>query len=502
MRIVVIGAGVGGLGAATTLSKQGHEIVVIEHDDTPLPADADGAFDWDRTGAPQVRHSHAFLARLRNLLRDRHPELLAELMEAGATDMDFIAMLPEDMDRTPMDGDEDLVALSCRRTTFEWVLRRHVLALDHVELRHGHPVVALLSQVGPDGPVVCGVRLDDGTEIEADLVVAAGGRRFDVPALVAPLGVEVVEQVQDTGIVYFSRFFRLAEGQSYPPQVGPIGGDLGHLKFGVFHGDNQTFSITLATSAGDDEMRSMLMDGENFLTTAASLPATAAYVDGRADPITDVYVMARLVNRGRRFTDDDHNPLVPGLVAVGDAHTCTNPLYGRGCALAMVQAELVADAIAATEDSAANPTEICRRYEADCVEQIRPWYRAAVAQDNASRAEAERLRSADASSDTKDSSDSPPSGADEAAEEEFSTRALMRDGLFPAMRSDPVVLRAFLRMFNLLEAPDSLITNTDVIGRVMVAYQDRHNRPEPPPGGPDRAAMLAASGVSRPPQQG
>ena len=40
----------------------------------------------------------------------------------------------------------------------------------------------------------------------------------------------------------------------------------------------------------------------------------------------------------------------------------------------------------------------------------------------------------------------------------------MRDGLFPAMRVDPVVLRAFLRMFNLLEPPDSLMKDADVDG--------------------------------------
>ena len=50
---------------------------MLERDATPLPADPDAAFWWDRRGAPQVRHSHAFLARLRNLLRDRHPDVLA-----------------------------------------------------------------------------------------------------------------------------------------------------------------------------------------------------------------------------------------------------------------------------------------------------------------------------------------------------------------------------------------------------------------------------------------
>ena len=74
--VVVVGAGVAGLGAALSLGRAGHHVTVLERDATPLPADPDAAFWWDRRGAPQVRHSHAFLARLRNLLRDRHPDVL------------------------------------------------------------------------------------------------------------------------------------------------------------------------------------------------------------------------------------------------------------------------------------------------------------------------------------------------------------------------------------------------------------------------------------------
>ena len=68
----------------------------------------------------------------------------------------------------------------------------------------------------------------------------------------------------------------------------------------------------------------------------------------------------------------------------------------------------------------------------------------------------------------------------------------MRDGLFPALRVDPVVLRAFLRMFNLLEAPDSLMNDQDVIGRVMQVFQQRAERPPESPMGPDRENLLAA----------
>jgi hypothetical protein len=55
-----------------------------------------------------------------------------------------------------------------------------------------------------------------------------------------------------------------------------------------------------------------------------------------------------------------------------------------------------------------------------------------------------------------------------------------------------VVIRAFLRMFNLLEAPDSLMGNAEVIGRVMAVYQGRDERPPEEPLGPDRAALLDA----------
>jgi 2-polyprenyl-6-methoxyphenol hydroxylase-like FAD-dependent oxidoreductase len=461
-RIAVIGAGIGGLGVALCAGRSGHEVVLVERDDTPLPADPHGAFDWDRRGAPQVRHSHALLARLRNLLRDRHPDVLAAVLDAGATELDFIAMLPEEMDRTPLPGDEDLVALACRRTTFEWVLRRCALDGERVELRHGVSVDSLLVGAAAGGaPLVTGVRLSDGSALEADVVVDAGGRRSPGRALLADAGIDVPEQVEDTGIVYFSRFFRLLEGRSHPPQLGPIGGDLGYLKFGVFPGDDRSFSITLAARADDDDLRRLLLDEDAFLAIARRLPSTVAHVEpDRSAPITGVHVMARLLNRRRWFLDDAGEPLVRGFHAVGDAHTCTNPLYGRGCSLAMVQAQSLVDRLDEHgEDHLARSVA----YEADAAEQVLPWYRAAVAQDRMAR----------------------EGGAGSAQE-------LLRDGLLPALRIDPVVLRAFLRMMNLLSPPESLMADPDVVGRVLSVHASRHERPPPDPLGPTRDELLDA----------
>jgi 2-polyprenyl-6-methoxyphenol hydroxylase-like FAD-dependent oxidoreductase len=469
--VVVIGAGVAGLGSALALSRDGHRVTVLERDATPLPADAQHAFWWDRRGAPQVRHSHMFLARLRNLLRDRYPDVREALFAAGATELTVGDMLPVGMDPTPFPGDDDLAMIACRRTTFEWVLRCKVLEQDDVVFRDGVAVEGVLVD---DGKVV-GVRTRTGAgggggEIRADVVVAANGRRSEFPRWAAEAGLGQVEEVtEDTGIVYWSRFYRLLDGAQEPKQEGPIGGDLGYMKFAVFPGDNGTFSVTLATN-NDDEVFRQLRKPELFDSVVARLVPTAPWVDPAvSEPITPVHPMAKLLNRVRHVVADGV-PLVPGLHAVGDASVCTNPLYGRGCALGLVHATLLADALRA------HPDDVVAQALAlhDATErELMPWYRASVMQDDRNR----RIARGEAST-----------------EDEF-TGSLIKDGLLPATRVDPAVFRAFMRMFNLLDAPDSVMTNTDLIARVMEVWQDRENREPEPPLGPPREELLAAIGL-------
>ena len=119
-QILVVGGGVSGLATALKLSRQGHRVMVIERDDTPMPDNPDEAFNWDRRGAPQVRHSHAFLARLRNLLQTHEPGVLEQLFAAGASEIRFGEDLPPTMTNfESQPGDDELVMLACRRTTFE-----------------------------------------------------------------------------------------------------------------------------------------------------------------------------------------------------------------------------------------------------------------------------------------------------------------------------------------------------------------------------------------------
>ncbi len=483
MRIVVVGGGVSGLGSAMALARNGHRVTVVERDDTAMPASADEAFEWDRRGAPQVRHSHAFLARLRNILVSEYPAVYSELLAEGATEIRFGDDLPPSITEfEPLPDDAELTMIACRRTTFEWVLRRHAIADGGVSFRTGIGVHGLTASSSIDAlPLVTGAMLEDGTTIAADLTIVAAGRRSALPVWLTAIGTPPVpEEVEDTGIVYYSRFFRLLDGCEPPPRSGPIGGDLGYLKYGVFMGDNRTFSVTLATPVDDSVLRKTLSDPVAFDACARVLVATAPWMDGRAEPIGDgVHVMAGLLNRWRDYVVDG-SPLALGVLPVGDAIVCTNPLYGRGCSTGFWGAQLLAEAVAAYPGDL---RAMALAYDQALHDQLRPWYRSTVLQD----ADARRVAAAMLAGDDPDADTTDP---------RTFMRSVLRDGLLPALQVDSVVLRAFVRVFNLLAPPDAMMTDQGVFNRVLAVWQDRDNRPAPPPLGPKhRSELLELLGV-------
>ncbi len=465
MKIVVTGAGVAGLISALFLARDGHEIVLLERDATPLPANPDEAFTWNRRGAPQVRHPHAFLARLRNLLRDDLPEVRQALLDAGALEVAWGDFAPDTLDDpSPLPGDEDLALFACRRTTFEWVLRRCALSTDRVELRDGVRVTGLITAPGASSPPqVIGVRTSDG-DIFADLVVDAGGRHSTMKTLLAEIGVDVPEEKHDAGMVYLSRFYHLRDGETEPDKQAFNGGTLGYLGYGVFRGDNRTFSVTLAIGTEDKELRA-LAGPARFDAAASLLDAARPWVDPAiSEPIAEAHVMAGLVNRVRNLVVDGA-PIVLGFVAVGDSLICTNPLYGRGCSLGAVQARALAAAVRAHGDDLA---AIALSVHAEAQEDVLPWYQASVAQDEASRQ------------------------AREAGSEAETATSLIIEGLLPLTRIDAKVSRAFFRAINLLSTPNALMADIDLMARVFAYWQARESRPPVPPAGPTRAEMIAA----------
>ncbi|HEY8123070.1 MAG TPA: FAD-dependent oxidoreductase [Myxococcota bacterium] len=482
--MAVVGAGIAGLGAALALARGGHRVTLLERDATPLPESPVLAFErWNRRGAPQVRHSHAFLARLRNLLRDRAPDVLAALLAAGAEELPLSNLLrPGIDDASPKPGDEDLTLLACRRITFEWVLHGLVLRERGVAFRDGCDVRGLIVDGELAGrPRVAGVRVrsDHGDEeLRADLVVDASGRRSPLASWLAAASLPALDEVSEPcGVYYCSRFYRLRDAATAPERETTIGADLGYLKYAIFHGDGHIYSVTFAAAPEDKPLRALLREAP-FEAAARQFPVIARWIDPAiAEPITTVFGMDGLQNT-RRSLATNGDPRVAGLVALGDAAIHTNPLYGRGCTFALVHAWCLADALAESADVLA----AARALEAATGREIAPWYQLALAQDRDAAVWAAQLRG-----------DAPAATA-AASGGAVDPRAYMRDvmqrGLVPALRLDSTVLRAFSRGFNLLDPPGELMRRPDILQRVLAIYQGREQR-EQPYLGPAREELIA-----------
>src|SRR5690606_37128609 len=265
--VVVVGAGVAGLATALALGRTGRPVTLLERDRLPALGDPEEAFATERRGAPQSHQTHGFLARVAVELRSRFPDVLDALHEAGCTELPVNLALGE-----PQPGDEDLRVLVMRRTTFEWVLRRAVLTEPAVTLRTGVGVVGLTTAGDrPDGRVrVDGVRLDDGTTLPADVVVAATGRRCPAPSWLAEVGVEL--------------------------DIDPrLAGDLGYLTYLGVPGDGGTLSITLAVRTTDAPLRGALADPDRFERACRALPGPDQFFTrGPLTPIGGVRPMGVL----------------------------------------------------------------------------------------------------------------------------------------------------------------------------------------------------------------
>jgi len=480
---IVVGGGITGLATALVLAKRGVAVTLVERDaEPPTDTPSDAFTRWRRKGAVQVRHSHVFLGRLRNLLRDLHPELLQEMIEAGARELKMLEVPPRTLrGLVPEPGDADLVILGCRRTTFEWVLRRHVLARPNVALVGGATVTGLLAEPG-DPPRVVGVALRAGEgerALRADFVVDASGRQSGVTGWLDAIGARAPSETSEqSGIVYYTRFYALRDGASEPePDDHPGAADYNWIKYAIFPADDRTFSITLAAPLAFPEMK-MLARADAFDVVARALPAVARWVDpARAVPIGDpehpVQAMGGLINRMRRFVDE-RGPLATGLFVLGDAAYCTNPLYGRGCSQGFLHAEMLG---AALERHGLDLEQVARDVDRAARRDIEPFYRASLLADRDAARKAEGRT---------------PRGLRARL-----TARFFEDGVGVAVRCDPVVYRAFVRMMNMMETPEQAFSQPRVVWRALRVWLrgKRRNAPYAVPPGPDRAAVLAACGA-------
>jgi hypothetical protein len=63
-----------------------------------------------------------------------------------------------------------------------------------------------------------------------------------------------------------------------------------------------------------------------------------------------------------------------------------------------------------------------------------------------------------------------------------------------AVRRDPELFRAFLRVFNLLDRPEAVLARADLAAKVQTGWEERRSRAPRRPIGPSREELLDVLG--------
>ena len=458
-RIVVLGGGVCGLAAGLMLARDGHAVTLLERDPAPVPDSPEAAWEaWERRGVAQFHQTHFLQSRGRAVLEAELADVLAAFTAAGAAHFNALDRMPPGIaDRAPRPGDERFGTVTGRRATLEHVLARAAEAEPGLAVRRGAAAFELLTRPGGTTPHVVGVRTEAGEAIAADLVVDAMGRGSRMPQLAtAAGGGPGEEEAEDSGFIYYTRFFR---GAAAPELRGPLLAPYGSFSILTAPADAGTWSITVYVASGDRPLK-RLRHEPAWTALVRACPQQAHWLDG--EPITGVLAMGGVLDRRRGAT-----PTVTGVAAVGDAWACTNPSTGRGMTLGLVQAALLRDTVRAHPDDAAAFAAAWREVTA---RELEPWYRATVATD--------RARLAALAADREGRVPAPPAAP----------AGALAAALMATMSRDAEVFRAALEISNVLAHPREVFARPGFADRVLaLAAQDGHA----PLQGPSRQEVLA-----------
>lgn len=384
---VVVGGGVAGLVAALALRPLGYDVQVLDREADAAPESVDRAnSDWVRPTVPQALHSHSFTSLGIGLLRDRDPGVYDALLQAGAEEIDLRSVAPPALRESLPDMDDtELLALACRRRTFDSVLAT-TARRSGVVVRHDATVRGVeLSEM--DTPRVTGVRLADHGTLAADLVLDATGRHAESRRWLTAAGIPVAtDQAWPSEATVYTRFYRRL-GAQWPGLLnrGNAGGGIfGHYMAFVHPGDNGTFSVSIGVLPDDPVLKAVRGEAA-FTAVLAATPLLAPWIaEGASEPISTVYAINAPKNTVRGVATTRQRP-VHGLFQLGDAACTTNPLYGRGVSLAVAHAYQLADVLAGTPEVgekqsilAAELTETLlvpwvRQAADDDLERIRVW---------------------------------------------------------------------------------------------------------------------------------
>ncbi len=469
-RIIVLGGGIVGLSTAMMLQRQGHDVTVFERDRDPLPGSPAEAWSaWGRRGVAQFRQPHYLHAGGHHILDAHLPDVSEALLRAGGLTFDMLALMPPSItDRAPREGDERFVTVTGRRPTIECAVAS--VADEVLSVRRGVSITGLLTgRSAVKGiPHIAGVRTMDGEEVSADLVIDAMGRGSKLPDYLEAIGARrPIEEAEESGFLYYSRFFRSRNG-AVPRSWGLLFAPFHSFSLLTLPADSHTWSVTVFIFSGDEALKE-LRHLESWTALVGACPLHAHWLDG--EPITDVLPMGGITDRYRRFIVDGA-PVATGIVSVGDAWACTNPVGGRGMTMGLMHAAGTAGVVRQHLD---DPLALVLAHDAMTETRLKPWYLSTVQLD--------RTRSAQIKASIEGRP--APRPADPLA------------ALQVAMMYDADLFRAALEIISLLTSPQELMARSGLVNRIMEAARTHKAVPLPGPSRGEVLRILAGRGQRR-----
>lgn len=434
---IVIGAGISGLCAARALSSHYQRITLIERDQLPTSSE-------HRPGVPQSHHVHALLLRGLLELERLFPGIEDELKELGAARVDLgteVAHCTE-WGWAPRAEGIGIAPLTMSRLLVEHVVRTRVRReLANLTLLERTRVTDLVFQRSDQRVHVTGVRLDNGTELMADLVVDAGGRNSKSHewlkrAGIAPPGEEIV----DAHAGYASRFYELQPSDRRwwrgmvidpkPPAMGRWG-----LLMPVEHG----YHVLTLVGLGRDYPPT---DEADFIAYAGSLlsPELGREI-ARAKPVSDIRTHRALENRARHY--ETWKSDVAGFLSLGDSAIAFNASHGQGMSMAAVSANALSDLIASAPRL--DPYTFTRRF------QTLQWKKLQTAWEMATGA------------------DLMWPGTDGKRPWGYGWKTALSVATARAAHDDAAIKRMIGPVYQLIAEPTTLLFRPDFMARVMVA---------------------------------
>lgn len=423
-----------GLLAAAAVAGSGGSVTVLERD----PLVAEPAL---RRGTPHARHLHALLARGAQVLEEFFPGLLAELVAQGGR----LGDIQQDV-RWVNDGHRmarapsGLVGLGVSRALLEARVRARVREL---------PGVNLVDCADVEEPVlargrVMGVRYrrhDGRYTAAADLTIDATGRGSRSPAWLQAWGYRPPPQEEVAiDLVYTTRCYRFAEHHLGGDRAVFIGPTLARPRIGALMSvEGDRWIVNLGGYTGDHPP----VDAAGFLAFADGLPAPDIAAVLRQAEALDQPTRHR-VPTARRLRYERLTRFPLGYLVTGDALCSFNPVYGQGMTVAALEARALGDCLAGPADDLAS-----RFFRAAARTLDVPWTVATggdlrLPQVPGRRRVPTRLANA------------------------------YLPQVHAAASGDPAVGRAFLRVANMVDRPERLLSPAVA---VRVARRALHHRP-------------------------